>query len=144
MRAGGHRLTPVPLRPTLISVATVPSFASESWTGGFCLDRATGVQNVTARHGVVLAATDRELLLLRAGEEHLKLRDLPGEALPEGTLAALAIEPRRGPRLAVGCGRTVTVFDGDRIGMLHIEPSASPVEALAWKPPARRGSSAPT
>jgi hypothetical protein len=70
-------------------------------------------------------------MMLRAGEEHLAIRALPGGV---GPICSLSVEPRRRPRLAVGTARAIAVLDGDAVGTRRLDPSASPIEDLAWGP----------
>jgi hypothetical protein len=69
--------------------------------------------------------------MLRAGAEHLARRALPGGVTP---ICALSIEPRRGPRLAIGAPRAIAVLDGDGVGTRRLDPAASPLADLAWGP----------
>jgi len=107
------------------------SFTSETWSGGLVPGVPADVRCVVVRRGVVLVGTEHEVLMLRAGEQHLARRALPGGVAP---ICALSVEPRRGPRLAIGAPRAIAVLDGNAVGTRRIDPSASPLEDLAWGP----------
>jgi len=84
----------------------LPRLATDAWSGGFVMDRATDVQTVDCCQGVVLAATRQSLYLMRAGEHRLSTRERPPEVGPvravdaivalagdgRGTLAAASID----------------------------------------------------
>jgi len=113
-------------------VMPVPtSFTSETWSGGLVAGVPADVRRVVVRRGVVLVGAEREVLMLRAGAEHLASRALPSGVAP---ICALSVEPRRGPRLAIGAPRAIAVLDGDAVGTRRLDPSASPLEDLGWGP----------
>lgn len=107
------------------------SFTSETWSGGLVAGVPADVRCVVVRRGVLLVGTEHEVLMLRAGEQHLARRALPSGVAP---ICALSVEPRRGPRLAIGAPRAIAVLDGDAVGTRRIDPSAAPLEDLAWGP----------
>jgi hypothetical protein len=107
------------------------SFTSETWSGGLVAGVPADVRRLAVRRGVVLVGGEREVLMLRAGAERMASRAIPGAVAP---LRAVSIEPRRSPRLAFGAPRAVAVLDGDAVGTRRLDPSASPLEDLAWGP----------
>jgi hypothetical protein len=107
------------------------SFTSETWSGGLVAGVPEDLRRVVVRRGVVLVGAEHEVLMLRAGEEHLARRALPGGVAP---ICALSVEPRRRPRLAIGSPRAIAVLDGEAVGTRRLDPSASPLEDLAWGP----------
>lgn len=115
--------------PFVMPVPT--SFASETWSGGLVAGVPADIRRVVVRRGVALVGAQREVLMLRAGEEHFASRALPRGVAP---ICAMSVEPRRGPRLAIGTPRVIAVLDGDAVGTRHLDPLASPLEDLAWGP----------
>jgi hypothetical protein len=89
---------------------------------------------LAAGRGIVLLASDRELLHVREGADHPVSQTLPSGIAP---VRALAVERRRDPRLAVAGARTIAVLDSldaSRMIALRMGAAQSPVEDVAWGP----------
>jgi hypothetical protein len=92
---------------------------------------------IAIRQGVMLLASDADLVQVRAGNEHPTKRPMLGGIAP---VRAVSVERRRKPRLAVGGPRSVAVLDGQRVATLRMKAPRSPVEHIAWGPHPNAGS----
>jgi len=107
----------------------LPKLATDAWSGGFVMNRATNVQTVDCCQGVVLAATRQSLYLMRAGEHRLSTRDRPPEI---GPVRAVAVEPARPPRLALAGERGFALVQKGPSQLVRSASAEGAPERLAW------------
>jgi hypothetical protein len=107
----------------------LPKLATDAWSGGFVMNRATNVQTVDCCRGVLLAATREMLYLMRAGEHRLSARERPPEI---GPVRAVAVEPARRPRLALAGEHGFALVHKGPSQLVMADSDDGAPERLAW------------
>ena len=113
-----------------MSKPRLPDRLDEAWEGGFVLDTAQRVRDVSGSGGLVLAGGDA-LLMLRPGSQNWKQRPAVGDI---GAAIAVAAEQAPPWRYAVAWSDGVTIFGLPNDQKLTLRPENGDLQAthLAW------------